>query len=557
MKEKSPEILLVEDNPGDARLIREILNGMTRDGRPLVEHVCSLSGTFSYLEHHMPDIILLDLGLPDSQGLETVRMVVSRVPGIPIIVLTGVGDDDLALEAIKAGAQDYMVKGLVEPETLMRSLRYSMERKHIEEELHRHREHLEELVRLRTRDLEEKYAQLEEETADRKRTEEENRKLEKQLNQAQKMEALGRFAGGIAHDLNNILYPMIVNMEILLEDTAQGSFLQKTVKQVLDGAYRQRELIKQILSFSRKNDQTFDPICLSPLIKETLQFIRSALPSSIIIKQDFHAEQDTIMGDSTQIYQVLMNLCKNASDAIGERDGIIEIKLENIRPEETIDHPELQPGEYLRIVVSDTGCGMTSEVMNHIFDPFYTTKDIGKGSGMGLAVVHGILTSHKAAITVESEPGKGSQFTVHLPVVNTKPARKARSRDNRPDIPLKGKILLVDDETSILSSIGQALKRMNYEVTAAKDGREALDIFSGKPEEFGLVITDLTMPHISGVDLTGKLLKVRPDIPIILCTGYNDAIDEREAKAAGIRELLLKPTSLQELKATIQKTLDY
>jgi signal transduction histidine kinase len=553
MIEKTLEILLVEDNPGDARLILEMLRNIPNNK---IANLGSLSAALRYLEHHTPDILLLDLGLPDSQGLDTVKKVVSRMPALPIIVLTGIGDDKLAVDAIKAGAQDFMVKGLVEPEVLMRSFRYSMERKHIEEELYKHREHLEELVKKRTHELEEKYAQLEEEILDRKRAEEEKKKLENQLIQTQKMEALGRFAGGIAHDLNNILYPMIINTEMLLEDTAPSSSLHKILKQVLDGAYRQKELIKQILSFSRKNDQEFNPVRLSPLIKEILKFIRPALPSTISIKEDIHTEPDTIMGDPTQIYQVIMNLCKNASDAIGEKDGTIEVRLDNINLKQIPAHFDISPGEYLRIIVSDTGCGITSEVMNQIFDPFYTTKAVGKGSGMGLAVVHGILKSHNGAITVESEPGKGSQFIVYLPAAYKKMRRKNRSRANDIPVKFKGRILLIDDEESILTSVQNALKRLDYVVVPVKDSMEALHLFGSDPDAFDLVITDLTMPHLSGMDLSSKLLALRADIPIILCTGFNDAINEEDAKAAGIRELLLKPTSMSELKTIIQRALE-
>jgi len=548
-----PHILLVEDNPGDARLIREILADIRGEDTPAVERMNTLAKALDYLEHFKPDIILLDLGLPDSQGLVTVQRVALKVPEIPVIVLTGAGDDDLAVEAIKAGAQDYMMKGLVKPETLMKSLLYSMERKHIEEELHRHRNHLEELVQSRTRELEEKYAQLEEEIADRKHAEKEKEKLEKQLHQAQKMEALGRFAGGIAHDLNNILYPMIINTEILLEDTAPNSSLHKTLKQVLDGAYRQRDLIKQILSFSRKEERKLEPICLSEVIQETMKFIRSALPSTIAIHMDNRAEHDTILGDSTQIYQVMMNLCKNASDAIGGQDGTLDILIENTRLDSVLDLP---PGEYIRISVRDSGCGMTPDVMSQIFDPFYTTKGMGKGNGMGLSIVHGIIKGHEGSITAESEPGRGSSFTIHLPVMKISKKRKAASAGREPAKILKAKILLVDDEAIILSSIQTALSRMNFDVTSSSNGLEALDIFISRPEEFDLVITDFTMPHISGMDLSTRILKVRPDIPIILCTGFNEDIDEKEVKASGIRELLIKPTSMGELRDVIQKTLE-
>ncbi len=548
----SLKVLLVEDNPGDARLIREILTDIPGQDAPAVKHFRTLRHALEYLECFTPDIILLDLGLPDSQGVETVQRVALKFPEIPIIVLTGAGDDKMALDAIKAGAQDYLMKDLVESEMLMRTLRYSIERKHIVEELHRHRHHLEELVRLRTRELEENCVRLEEEIADRKRAEKEQERLEQQLNQAQKMEALGRFAGGIAHDLNNILYPLIINTEILLEDTEPSSSVHQTLKQILDGAYRQRDLIKQILSFSRRNDRKLEPVSLSPVIQETMKFIRSALPSTIAIHLDNRAEHDTVMGDSTQIYQVLMNLCKNASDAIDGRHGTIDVLVDNAPPDSFLD---LTPGEYLRITVRDSGCGMSPGVMSHIFDPFYTTKDMGKGNGMGLSIVHGIVKNHEGAITADSEPGRGSIFTVYLPVMKASTKRNDASMDRELAKTLKARILLVDDEAVILSSIQSALTRMNYEVVPSSNGLEALDIFTRAPGEFDLVITDFTMPHISGMDFSTRILEVRPDIPIILCTGFNEEIDEKELKAIGIRELLVKPTSMRELRSLIRKTM--
>ncbi|HVN71855.1 MAG TPA: response regulator, partial [Desulfomonilia bacterium] len=302
-------ILLVEDNPGDAYLIREILRSITGVD---ITSAPNLSSAFDHLELHTADIILLDLSLPDSQGLETVRRVVLRMPMLPIIVLTGQDDDELALESLKAGAQDYIVKGLVEPEMLMRSIRYAMERKMAEEELNKHREHLEELVKERTQELEERNAQLEKEIIEREQAEEEKRRLENQLVQSQKMEALGRFAGGIAHDMNNMLYPIIVDTEYLLEETIPDTSVHQTLKQILRAACRQRDLVKQILSFSRRSEQRLTPIKLTPLIKETLSLLRSSLPSTIEIRQHIVNTSDMILGDPTQIQQIIMNLCRNA-----------------------------------------------------------------------------------------------------------------------------------------------------------------------------------------------------------------------------------------------------
>jgi signal transduction histidine kinase len=546
-------ILLVEDNPGDAYLIREILRSIPAAD---IINAENLEAALDHLKRHAVDIILLDLSLPDSQGLDTVRRVVAQMPMLPIIVLTGLDDDILALDALKAGAQDYMVKGLFEPEMLMRSIRYAMERKMVEEELNRYREHLEELVKERTRELEERNSQLQEEINGRKQAEEEKKGLENQLIQAHKMEALGRFAGGIAHDLNNILYPIIIDTESLLEDAEPGTSMHLMLNQILKAAHRQKDLVKQILSFSRRSDQQFKPMKVVPLITETIDLLRSSLPSHIEIKQSIHAPSESILGDPTQIQQIIMNLCRNAADAIGSQAGTLDVSLANTYLEPSPAHPDMNAGQYLKLIVKDTGHGMTKEVMNRIFEPFYTTKDVDKGSGMGLAVVHGILKHHGGAITVESEQGKGSRFTVYLPITDEKLQTQPPATDRGRSVKEKGEVLLVDDEDMILSSLKNALKRMGYEVVALKDSQEAYEVFLKAPSGFDLVITDLTMPKLSGIELANKLMDIRPDIPVILCTGFNDVIDEDEAKSMGIRELLLKPASTNELKTAISRALE-
>jgi signal transduction histidine kinase len=546
-------ILLVEDNPGDAYLIRDILQSLPSTDLTSVEN---LKAAFDHLERHETDIVLLDLSLPDSQGLDTVRRVVVQMPTLPIIILTGLDDELLALEALKAGAQDYMVKGLVEPGMLMRSIRYSMERKKAEEELNRYRGHLEELVKERTRELEMRNEQLHNEIIQRKQAEEEKKFLEFQLFQSQKMEALGRFAGGIAHDLNNILYPVLINTQMLLDETSPGSQIHQTLELSLKAIYRQRDLVRQILSFSRRDDQKFCPLQVKPLVRETITLLRSLIPSTVKIKQSIAAYRDTVLGDSTQIQQIIMNLCMNAAAAMALQKGRIEVALGNISLDPGQGPPDIEAGEYLCLAVKDTGSGMTPEVMNRIFEPFFTTKEVGKGTGMGLAVIHGIIKAHHGTITVESEPGKGSQFTVYLPLSGGEPLA------GRPDpgaVHLSedhGRILLVDDEESIRKSLRKLLGTLGYDVVAGKSGQEAIDVFSRIPESFDLVITDMTMPGMTGTELAEKLVEIRSDIPIILCTGLCDTIDKQKTKDAGICELLEKPADIEELKNAIGRALE-
>lgn len=434
-------------------------------------------------------------------------------------------------------------------------------RKQAQDELLKHRERLEELVRERTAELEERNRKLAEEIAERKKAEEEKKNIEAQLIQTQKTEALGRFAGGIAHDLNNVLYPVIINTEILLEDTEPDTAQYEMLSQILAASHRQRDLIKKILSFSRQGEKNFSRVRVSPLLEETIGFLRSSIPSTIEILSYSEARSDEILGDPGQIQQVIMNLCKNAADALESRRGTIELRLSNVYLDPVHSRRGLPAGNYLRLMVSDNGTGMTREVMGRIFDPFFTTKDMGRGSGLGLSIVQGILKNHKGSITVESEPGKGSTFTIDLPLYAGKGRKegirtgRARSGDRRPKGQRK-RVLLVDDEMLILSGLQRVLSRSGYRVKTAADGREALEVFTKAPWSFDLVITDQTMPGIPGTELLKRIQEVRPDIPVILCAGMNDIIDEKTMKIVGIRELLVKPMDMSELKSAVGRILD-
>ncbi len=371
--------------------------------------------------------------------------------------------------------------------------------------------------------------------------------------QTQRLEAIGRFAGGIAHDLNNILYPIVVNTEILLGESQADTDQHQMLQEVIEAAYRQRDLVKQILSFSRRSEQKLMPVKVTPLLQEALKFARSSLPSTIEIKQHIDVHLDVVMGDPTQIHQIIMNLIRNAADALESLQGTIEVGLSEVH---LASSQETKEGEYLELTVRDTGCGMSEEVREQIFEPFFTTKEVGKGTGMGLPFAHGILKSLGGTISVESEPGKGSKFTVHIPLFEEKSGEQ--SRQSRRDVSKEGmgRILLVDDEGMILSSLQRVLQHLGYHVSAVKNGMEALDLFRKHPEEFQLVITDLTMPKMTGVELARSLLNIRPDIPIILSTGFSDVINENETKSLGIKELLHKPSSTGELKAVVRRAIE-
>lgn len=379
--------------------------------------------------------------------------------------------------------------------------------------------------------------------------------LERHLRQQQKIEALGTLAGGIAHDFNNILMPIMINTELSLYDTPEGSPIGQYLKTVLQAAQRGQELVKQIISFSRQKEQERSPIRMTPVIKETLKFLRASLPQHIEISENFAVESGMIMADSTQIHQVLMNLCNNAVHAMRERGGVLEVSLADVEVDAYMlaKHLDLKPGPYLKLVVSDTGHGMDQEILKRIFDPFFTTKKPGEGTGMGLAVVHGIVKRHEGAIITYSEPGKGATFHVFFPRIQGLVEQEQLTLD---DIPMGDeRILLVDDEEVQCRSGQHLLERLGYTVTTSTDSLEALEVFRAQPDAFNLVITDQSMPGLTGIQLAERLMQIRPDIPVILCTGFSEVVDGKEAKAMGIQKFMMKPFSARQLAETIRRIL--
>jgi signal transduction histidine kinase/ActR/RegA family two-component response regulator len=418
------------------------------------------------------------------------------------------------------------------------------------------RENLEEQVKERTTELEENYRKLREEIAEREKAEEEKRKAEARLAQTQRIEALDRFAGGIAHDLNNILYPVIIDLEGLLDEEPVGTDRHDILEQILKAVYRQRDLVRNILSFGRRSEPVLKLIQIRPLMEEAVNFLKSSLPRTIEIHQNIDVHSDMIMGDPVQIQQIIVNLCQNAADAYTLQKGTIEIGLTNTHISSLHAHQGMQAGDYLKLTVKDAGTGMKPEVLDRVFEPFFTTKGVGKGTGMGLSIVHGIVKSHGGTISIESEEGKGALFTVYLPVRDTEhQAQASHIAESIPSVKGKEKILLVDDEKFIASSLERALSSSGYQVAAFTDGYDAFKEFRDKPNEYDLIITDLTMPGMTGIELTRRLLEIRRNIPIILCTGYNDVISQKEAESFGIRELLLKPSGANELKSAVRRAL--
>ncbi len=383
----------------------------------------------------------------------------------------------------------------------------------------------------------------------------EKKDLEKQHYHAQKMEAIGTLAGGIAHDFNNILGSILLNAELAIDDLPTQSETQYSLNQVVKGCHHAKDLIEQILTFSRDAEFERRPLQIDAIVKETLKMLRAMFPATIEIEQQVQGELKTVMADPTQIQQLVINLCNNAVHAMGAAGGKLMVALSD----EVLDTPpsgsDLQPGPYVKLVVSDMGCGIRPEIRGHIFEPFFTTKRPGEGTGLGLSVVHGIVINHEGSITMESEADKGTTFQVFLPaigkaiVLTTEAEPKQLQTGNE-------KILFVDDEEVVVDASVRILDRLGYNVSSATSSKHALKTFRMQPESFDLVITDMTMPGMTGLELARELIQIRPDIPIILCTGYSQMITPENITAIGIKELIVKPFNRSEIAAVIRKVLE-
>ncbi len=390
----------------------------------------------------------------------------------------------------------------------------------------------------------------------RKKAEEEMTKLQAHLNQAQKMEAIGTLAGGIAHDFNNILGIIIGYSEMAKDDSPAGSRARSDIGQVLNASHRAKELVKQILAFSRQSQTEHIPLQPALIIKEAVKMLRSSLPTTIDIQQDIDPQAGIILADPTQIHQVLINLCTNAFHAMEATGGTLSIslKMAPLSFEDLTCKPFVQPGQFVQLSIGDTGMGIAAEIQEKIFDPYFTTKEVGKGTGMGLAIIHGIVKNSGGFISFQSQPGKGTVFHVYLPVI----AKIDLPENEQEDRIQRGneRILFIDDEEMLVEMGKDMLESLGYRVTARTNSIKALSTFENQPLEFDLVITDQTMPGMTGSDLAQRMLQIRPGMPIILYTGFSSLISEKKASELGIQGFALKPLAKKDIAAIIREVLD-
>ncbi len=343
---------------------------------------------------------------------------------------------------------------------------------------------------------------------------------------------------------------------MLKEDIPADSPLQNSLDEILKATFRARDLVKQILAFGRQGEQEVKPLSLQPIIKEALRLLRSSIPSTIDIRQDIDPECGVVLADPTQIHQIIMNLATNAYQAMEDTGGRLHVELVQVHLEQgQTALPGLPSGDYARLRIADTGTGIDKDTLDKIFDPYFTTKETGKGTGLGLSVVQGIVVRNHGDIQVLSEPGQGTRVLIYLPVVRNQTAAEPGEQSR----PIRGgseRILLIDDELSILKMEQQMLERLGYTVTARAGSLEALETLRSDPEAFDLVVTDMTMPNMTGIQLAAELKMVRPELPIVLCTGFNNLVNDEKCRANGIQGFVMKPVIMKELASTIREVLD-
>ncbi len=385
----------------------------------------------------------------------------------------------------------------------------------------------------------------------------EQKRLQQQLAQSQKMEAIGTLAGGIAHDFNNILSAIVGYTDLALYYTSPNSHLQRDLNAVLRACDRAKSLVSQILSFSRKAERERSILDMGVLVRECSRLLRASLPSTIEITTKVAEDSGMVRADPVQIQQVILNICTNAAHAMAIAGGSLQIAMRKVRldTDSSKRYAELEPGEYQLISIGDTGCGMDRETLARIFEPFFTTKEEGQGTGLGLSVAHGIIRGHGGTIVVYSEPGQGSVFNIYLP------AARGEAEDRRD--PIEGplptgneRILFVDDEPDLVDISRQILTRLGYQVEACTSSVEALELFNKAPQAFDLIMTDQTMPRLTGLDMAARMLATRPDLPVIICTGFSVNVSEEKARELGIKQVLMKPLVIGEVARTIRAVLD-
>jgi len=551
MNDKYIKILLIEDNTGDARLIGEMLHEV-KDFQFHLECSDTLASGLAYLAEAGIDVVLLDLSLPDSSGLATFEKVSLHSPDLPVIILTGFDNEMAALKAVEKRAQDYLVKGQINGNLLIRSIQYAICRKRAEEQLTRYRYHLEELVKERTAELIIANTQLQQEITERKKFEEERKKMEEELQKMDRLEAIGILAGGIAHDFNNLLTGIIGNLSLAELYVKPGDTLFEIVKRAQKASMHASQLTQQLLTFSKGGAPIKETVFISELLTDaaTLALRGSNVRCESYLPDDLWPVEI----DKGQIGQVINNLIINADQAMPE-GGIIKIRAENISRGEHNSLP-LKEGKYVEISVKDQGTGLPKELLSKIFDPYFTTKQ--KGSGLGLATCYSIIKKHGGYISVESELGVGTTFTFFLPA-SEKEIFKVEEPQEEGLFFNKGRILLMDDKQDVIDTAEQMLFYLGYEVETARTGTEAIENYKRAKESkrpFDAIILDLTVPGgMGGKEAIQRLLEIDSDVKAIVSSGYSNNPVMSEYTQYGFLGIVTKPYKIKELSKVLYSVL--
>ena len=515
-------VLYLEDDSNDFRLIERELN--TSGWALEIRQVHAEHDFVRMVRDHSWDVILADYHVPGYSGREALDYVRRSGYENSFIIISGTNDEEIAVESIRAGASDFVLK-----------------------------DNLQRLNLAIARELGEAGVRRE-----RRKSEEERAKLETKLRHAQKMEAMGRLAGGIAHDFNNILTAILGHAEMAaLHLTESPSPAMGNIEQVLTASKRAKDLVQQILAFSRQSPTEKKIITLDGIVREASQLLRATIPTSVGISVHIPPTNEPVLADPSQIHQILINLGTNGAHAMKERGGRLDITLETCEVGAPIVRqlPELRAGRHVKITISDSGSGMDVGTLERLFEPFFTTKAPGEGTGLGLAVVHGIVQAHEGAIAVESRQGIGTTFSIYLPAVA--PAPVQASPVSAPPMP-RGKgqtILFVDDESSVLALAEAMLKNLGYVTLGFTHPEQALAVFQERQAEIALVVTDLSMPGMSGLELARRMLETSPHARIVLTSGHTGDLDIEQCSRLGFRGLLTKPFPLRSLAETISKAL--
>jgi CheY-like chemotaxis protein len=557
-------ILSVDDQAENLFMLEALLRGHGH----VVDSASNGLDALKLAERGVYDLVISDILMPRMDGFQLCREMKrdERLRQIPFVFYTATYTDPRdASFALSLGADRFLVKPL-EPEAFIREVDEVVSKKmpsppptgaEPEDEaiyLKEYNARLISKLEKKMLDLEAANRLLQEDISERERTAKERAKFEDKLRQAQKLEAIGTLAGGIAHDFNNILAGIIGFADLGIQEAADPSASTASFQQILKAGGRARDLVRQILAFSRHREQDRKPLDLQADIVDTLKLLRATLPASVEIVTAFEPQTPMVLADSIQIHQVVTNLVTNAWHAIGDRAGQIRLQLAtfNVDADFARTQPDLRPGRYVRLSISDNGSGMDSATVSRIFEPFFTTKEPGRGTGLGLSVVHGIMKSCDGAIAVYSAPNDGTTFHLYFPALDLDtPAADV----SEPALSFgHGQSILFIDDEPVLATLGERfLTRLGYTSVIESDANAALEVFRERP--FDLVITDLTMPQYSGIDLARRLWEIRPGARVVLTTGYSATLDSPRAREIGFRELLLKPYNIQALGDCVKRAL--